>query len=859
MKTILTLALMILGGFMKQNASAAVRELRFRSGPTTLLIEILDDKLMHFEVSQKGASTGPIYATPYVDSRVRYLGPSVFRQTGNEVETAALRIEVDPLSLSISAFDKVKGSFLTRISPMNMDRDWKGLMISKGQMTNAYGLGELFLPSRVGTANGDWIGEVRFPGGENGNAMTGFHGGYTGNAQFPVLYAVGEGANYALFLDQIYKQEWNFKLDPWTVHMWGDQVRGYLIAGGDLPELRTSFMKLVGRPLVPPKKAFGLWISEFGFDSWNEIRDKLRTLRANGFPIDGFVLDLQWFGGVNSSELSPMGRLSFDLRNFPNPAATVKQLLALEGIGLITIEESYISRGLPEHAKMETLGYMAKGSVNSNKAFFINENPWWGVGGMIDWSNFAGAEYWHKWKRQPLVEMGIMGHWTDLGEPEMYRNKENPSAIPYYHGFPEIGKDRQADIHNVFSLLWHKSIYEGYQANRETQRPWILSRSGGPGMQRYGAGMWSGDIGSNFGSLASQFNVQMHMSMSGIDYFGADIGGFHRSGMDQEPGTDLSELYTQWFANGAAFDVPVRPHTENVSNTKETAPDRAGDLASNLANIRLRYELSPYYYSLAHRAYLYGEPVVPPLVYYYQNAGTDRADFDVRTLGHEKLIGRDLLFAVVAGKGERSRDIYLPPGEWVDFYSNKRYPSIGQSLYGYSEYAGGVFRLPLFARAGAIIPLMFVDTKSMNIEGLRSDGSVRNELIARVYTGVIGTAYEFTVYEDDGRTDKYQKGEVAKTRIRQLKNRDEAIVYVDAAVGWFSGMPSSRNSVVELVALGAAPSGVRINGVALQKFYSAVEIESAASGWAFDSARGVVVAKSGVLPVRLAKTFIFRN
>ena len=87
----------------------------------------------------------------------------------------------------------------------------------------------------------------------------------------------------------------------------------------------------------------------------------------------------------------------------------------------------------------------------------------------------------------------------------------------------------------------------------------------------------------------------MHMSFSGIDYFGADVGGFHREALDG----DLNELYQQWLADAAAFDVPVRPHTFNLARNNETAPDRVGDFKSNLANIRRRYELGPYYYSLA--------------------------------------------------------------------------------------------------------------------------------------------------------------------------------------------------------------------------------------------------------------------
>jgi alpha-glucosidase len=160
------------------------------------------------------------------------------------------------------------------------------------------------------------------------------------------------------------------------------------------------------------------------------------------------------------------------------------------------------------------------------------------------------------------------------------------------------------------------------------------------------------------------------------------------------------ELYTEWFANACWFDVPVRPHTDNqfrrVNPPYDTAPDLVGKKASNLANLRQRYELIPYYYSLAYRAHLAGEPVVPPLVFYYQD------DPAVRTIGHEKLIGRDLLVGVVARHGEFERDVYLPKGKWADYYSHEWVNSIGAPSATCPTYREDLFRLPVFARAGAM-------------------------------------------------------------------------------------------------------------------------------------------------------------
>ena len=629
---------------------------------------------------------------------------------------------------------------MATICPVDLNKDWKGLNISTSGKNYVYGLGQQFI--RVGSSDGDWtaLGE-RTPGDYQGNQMTDFNGGANGNTQFPIMYVLNDsGKSFALFFDNVYKQSWNFRTNPWEGRMWGDQLRFYILSGNNLAELRQKYMELVGRPLVPPKKMFGLWVSEYGFDNWEELESKLSGLRSGGFPVDGFVMDLQWFGGVQgNSENTNMGVLRFDTVNFPNAAAKIEQL-ETQNIGLMLIEESYIGKGLQEHSLMQNYGYLAKKPDGS--PVYLDANPWWGKGGMIDWSNAGAGRYWHNNKRQPLIDMGILGHWTDLGEPEMY----DPNGI--YQGV-EQGKNHHADIHNLFSLLWHKSIYNGYQENNVHRRPFILSRSGGPGMQRYGAGMWSGDIGSRISSLATHMNAQMHMSFSGIDYYGSDIGGFHRTALDG----DLNELYTQWFANSAWFDVPVRPHTMNLENNNETSPHAIGNIPSNLANLRQRYELIPYYYSLAHRAHRYGEPVIAPMVYYFEN------DPKLREMGHEKMIGKDILVAIVAKYGETTRDVYLPAGTWINYHTNEKFSSSGQWVMNLPEYREGLFRLPTFVREGAILPIMQVNAK-------QDAYSRSTELRLRIYPSSNPT--EFIVYEDDGQSVDYLTGRVQETKVTQI-------------------------------------------------------------------------------------------
>lgn len=821
-------------------AHAAVQRVQFTAGGNYLVVEFLDNDLVHFEL---GAGSGPgtgsdLFATEQVSKR-NYPGPTSLSQNGSTLTTPGLQVVVDTGTLCATTYDTTRAPslLLNTTCPRNLAQAWKGLSITKSSMQNAYGLGEQFYMG--GSADGDLVGRTRTPGGNYGNAMVyDTDNGPVGNTQIPVLFAVGANyANYGLLLDQVYKQQWDLTSDPWTVDTFGDQLRWYVMSGADLPDLRQDYMELTGRPPVPPKKVFGLWNSEFGYDNWAEVDSTLASLRSSKFPLDGFMLDLNWFGGVTAgSDNTKMGTLAFDGTSFPNASTKIAGYASNDGVGVFPIEESYVGKGLAEHADLADRGYLVRAGCSTCAPTYLTTNDWWGRGGMIDWTQAAAGAYWHTQKRQALVNAGVSGHWLDLGEPEMYdANDWVAGVLP--------GKNAHADYHNMYNLRWASSIAKGYVDAGTTARPFMLARSAAAGIQRTGTAMWSGDIGSKLTALAQQQNVQMHMSMSGIDYFGSDIGGFRREMLN----SDLNELYTQWFANSAWFDVPVRPHTENLCNCAKTAPNQIGDVASNLANIRQRYELTPYYYSLAHRANSTGEPLVPPLVYHFQN------DPNVREMGHEKMIGKDLLVGVVAGAGERKRNMYLPAGTWFDYRTNQKTVSTGQWVNEVPLWVNGAFQLPVYARAGAILPKTFVDDKTMNAVGKRTDGSTRNELTARVYSDT--TASSFSLAEDDGASTGYQTGAKRTTLLSQSRSGNTATVTVAASSGTYTGAPANRANVVELVADTQA-SGVTLNGAALAQLADKAAFDAAGSGW-YNAGGNLVVAKSASLAVTSAKTFAF--
>ncbi len=776
-------------------------------------VEVLEDDLLHVEYGLGDGHAGSIHASPMVFER-GHTGPSAwaFDERTFEGRTGSMRVRVR--DDGCVAFASTQGD-LSTVCPNALGEDWKGISLDTrpAGLAHAYGLGQNFV--RRGSADGDWVRHGVFEtAGEFGNHFQHFHGGANGQIQLPVLYAMGDARSFGLFLDNVYKQRWDFTQDWWKVRMFGDQIRFYVMAGADLQDIRSDYLDLTGHPPVPPRKAFGLWMSEFGYDDPREVyckvfgpeegarscRDGEQGLRPRGFPVDGVVLDVQWFGATAPDrDDSRMGSLEWDPSRFPEPGRLLRDLDE-RGIGVVAIEESYVSKdwwreGFWSQHDMRLSAPFVHVCDTDDLTEFHN---WMGHTAMLDWANPDAAALWHDHVRKPnLIDFGVMGHWTDLGEPERYYGDSCYSPV-------ESGHYRHPDIHNLYNFLWHRSIHQGYARNGEQRRPFMLTRAGAPGIQRFGAAMWSGDIASRLDVLATHLNADMHVRMAGIDYYGSDVGGFWRSALkgyspdrhhrvDQEspsfePDTEVcragdqcltdhpdharsditwgpydAEMYMQWFANGAWFDIPLRPHAFNCgfdwfpgcgegAPYYETSPANWDPFRSdsNRANLLQRYALIPYYYSLAHHAYRDGKAVIAPLVTAFPR------DSEVREMGHQKLVGPYLMVGAVARHGQYDRDVYLPAGTWIDYHTHA-YSSGSRWLRDVPLWRDGIFRLPVFARAGAIVPMMVADQRTRDAYGFRRDGTIDKTLVVQVFAHPSVAHSSFTLVEDDGwSVDRYE-------------------------------------------------------------------------------------------------------
>ena len=723
---------------------AAPKSHYYTNAHATMNITALSDDIIHVDFqSGKHPAKNSIAVSSFVQ-KTNYNGPSTYHVLPNGFQTKDIKVVVYQQSLCIRLYDLQEKINLTKICPHGLDHQIKSIRIDPSGLTHAYGLGQHF--TAPGQINGDLVTHQSRDSGLFGNVLENFDQGTVGNVQVPVIYGLGKGKkNFGLYLDNQYKQKWVFSKKAWRgqVHG-GNSIRFFFMTGPNLRDLRADYMEITGKPPVPPKKMFGLWVSDNGIQSWSELDAIKSKLVSENFPLDGFVLDNHWSGGwkKNATDTN-MGRFSWDRVKFPKPKEKISTLQS-ENLGLMVVEYPYVGLDLYRTQK-NFHKYMVKD--NQGKPVLLDYQSWWGIGSMLDYTNPKVSSAWFDWKRMPLIEDGVSGFWTDLGEPEQY-----VEDIALYHG----GKNHE-QVHNEYNFFWSQSLYEGYQRNGLKQRPFILSRSGGPGSQRYGVALRSGNIAAKSSSLSAHYNTQMHMSLSGFDYYGSDVGGFWRHVGPEESSDRYKKLYSLWLANAVWTDVPIRPHAYNLENKYKTSPALVGSTQANKANLMLRYELLPYYYSLAYHAHLKADPIVAPLVVDFQD------DMNLRQVGSQKMIGPWIMIAHVTDPSQEKVSVYFPKGAWLNYHtktwiSNDQPSKVTLSV---GDGKGGT-KLPAYIRQGAIIPRYIYPKKSNHIH---VDAAEKLEWLILPST----KSTEFVAYDDDGKTTAYQNEKFTSTKVTQVK------------------------------------------------------------------------------------------
>ena len=496
----------------------------------------------------------------------------------------------------------------------------------------------------------------------------------------------------------------------------------YVIGGnGKVENVVKNFTWLVGRQDLPPLWTLGYITSKYGYRDQRESEGVVDTLKREGYPLDGIVFDLYWYGKEED-----MGRLEWDKEQWPDHRKMMRDFKQL-GVNVVTISQPYVltnGRAIDNYRLLDPQGLFCKtDGTDTTHTVTI----WVGQGGMFDVSNPATRQ-WLRARYKSLTEEGVTGWWGDLGEPE-----KHPLEIRHWNGLTA------EQYHNYYGNEWSSIIYDMFKEDYPDRRPMVMMRAGTAGLQRYSVFPWSTDVSRSWGGMQPQVNIMLNTGLSGLGYMSHDVGGFAVDPNNKRDG----ELYIRWLQLGL-FSPMLRTHS-----TYQAEPyhyKEFGDLTLRL--IKERYAWLPYNYTLAFENARYGLPLVRPLGFYEDDMNIARYD----GITDQYLWGHNVMVAPVMQQGAVSRDITFPDGTWVDInHPDRRYA--GHTTV---NYPAPVEVLPLFARAGAFIP-----RANYEMDNVGDYDPDRLDIV--YYTSSIPSTY--TLFDDD----LHSTGTLAREKHREIQ------------------------------------------------------------------------------------------
>ena len=595
----------------------------------------------------------------------------------------------------------------------------------------------------------------------------------------PFLMVLRRGHAHGIFLDNTFRTTLDIGHETQELLALGvpaGELDYYFIEGPSPKQVIERYTALTGRTPLPPLWALGYQQCRYSYYPDAKVRFIADNFRERRIPADAIWLDIHYLDNYKP--------FTWDRERFPNPKQLLSDLRA-QGFRVVTI--------LDPHPKKEpgSLPYdsgMAADNFVKNPDGSVYEGPVWpsnapvnpGPSVFPDFSKPAAREWWGGLYKQ-LTDVGVAGIWNDMNEPAVF--------TPYIHTMPAtVRHDNEGqptdhrEIHNVYGMLMTRSTFEGLRHLRPDERPFVLTRASFAGGQRYAA-VWPGDNVSNWSHLAQSLPILMGLGLSGFPFVGSDIGGF-----EQAPS---AELYTRWLQAGVFYPF-MRTHTSIGTPDQEPWSYGARYEAINRRAIELRYELLPHVYQVMREASETGVPALRPLFLEFPD--------DPETYGVEDqfLLGRDLLVAPVLREAVTEREVYLPAGDWYDYWTG-RLEAGGRRL----RVPVTLESIPIFVRSGGFLFRQPVVQHTGQMSG--------QALSVTVYPAARSEA---SLYEDDGESLGYRQGVFAR---RQFSERREGgPVRVEASAVEGSWHPAPRDLVLRIRA-DSEPTRVLLDRTALAR------------------------------------------
>lgn len=488
-----------------------------------------------------------------------------------------------------------------------------------------------------------------------------------------------------------------------------DAVDYYFLCGPEFDQIIARYRELTGHVPLFGKWAYGFWQCKNKYNTQEELLGVAHKYRELQIPVDNIVQDWFWW--------YTMGEPVFDKARYPDPKGMVDDLHS-NHFHLMISFWPYFRPGTKTYEDMDRRGFFI------DKAKVSGFHP--AGQALYDAFNPEARKYYWNLMDQNLFKIGVDAWWLDTTEPETEDRETNILVTNKTY----LGNG--ARYANIFPLMTTSAVYQGQRDESSQKRVFILSRSAFAGAQRNAVTVWSGDVNSDWIFFRKQIPAGLNYSVSGLPYWTTDIGGFV-SGDPNDPA--YRELFVRWFQFGT-FNPILRVHGTRSTNQNElwSYGSEAQRILVDFDN--LRYRLLPYTYSLAWMTTSQSYTPMRPLVMDF------RSDVHAANIGDQFMFGPAFMVKPVTEPSVNTTRLYLPQAKWYDFWSGV--PVDGPRT---SDAASPLDRMPLYVRAGSIVPMGPVMQWSTE--------KPEDPMELRVYRGADS---EFTLYEDENDNYSYEKG-----------------------------------------------------------------------------------------------------
>lgn len=549
----------------------------------------------------------------------------------------------------------------------------------------------------------------------------------------PFFMTLRRGRATGIFFDNTFKTTFNMKVEQSETYSFeaeGGQLDYYVCAGPSPKKVLEQYTALTGRMPLPPKWGLGYHQSRYSYETDAEVRELVQNFVDKEIPVDAIHLDIHYMNGYRV--------FTFDQNRFPDPKKLIMDMKE-KGIRAVPIVDPGVKVDAEYNIYQEGITNDLFCKYLEGNIFF--GDVWPGKSAFPDFTKESTRKWWgesHKF----YTELGIEGIWNDMNEPAVF-NETKTMDVDVMHdndGNPKTHRE----LHNVYGYLMGEATYNGMKELLDHKRPFLLTRAGYAGVQKYAA-VWTGDNRSFWEHLEMAIPMCLNLGVSGVAYSGPDVGGFAHD--------TNGELLTRWTQFGT-FTPFFRNHSAIEFVYQE--PWQFGEKYEAIIKkyIQLRYKWLPHIYKLFKEASETGVPVMRPLFMEYPD------DEETYQLSDQFLIGSNVIIAPVLRPGVKDRIVYLPEGIWHDYWTGETYEG-GQRIIAHAE----LDHLPIYVKSGAILP-------EANVKP--STAHDVDEMTIHIYPSENGALYE--LYDDDGETFNYQQKEYFALELNVKQSSDAVLI-----------------------------------------------------------------------------------